>query len=117
MVPGKGPTFPEPLREPKDMERLLLNVDVDTSLSYVYDAITLTRTKLNGRVPLFGFAGGPWTLMAYMIEGSGSKTYSKSKAWLFKYPKQSHELLQRITNVLITFLVGQVKSGAQVYYY
>jgi uroporphyrinogen decarboxylase len=114
MVPQKGPHFPEPLKTPADLERLKKDVDVDTSLKYVYDAITLTRKKLEGRVPLFGFVGGPWTLMAYMIEGGGSKTLSKAKSWLFRHPKQSHELLQRITDILVDFLAGQVRAGAQV---
>jgi uroporphyrinogen decarboxylase len=114
MVPQKGPHFPEPLKTPADLERLTKDVDVGTSLKYVYDAITLTRKKLDGRVPLFGFVGGPWTLMAYMIEGGGSKTLSKAKGWLFRHPKESHELLQRITDLLVDFLVGQVRAGAQV---
>lgn len=115
MVPGKGPHFPDPLTTPEDMKRLLpAPIDVDASLSYLYDAITLTRTKLDGRVPLFGFVGAPWTLMAYMIEGGGSKTLSKAKSWLFNHPKESHELLERITDVVITLLVGQAKAGAQL---
>lgn len=97
------------------MKRLLpAPINVDASLSYVYDAISLTRTRLDGRVPLFGFVGAPWTLMAYMIEGGGSKTLSKAKTWLFKHPKESHQLLQRVTDVVIAFLVGQAKAGAQV---
>ncbi|KAJ3326362.1 hypothetical protein HDV06_000238 [Boothiomyces sp. JEL0866] len=114
MVPGKGPTFPEPIRKPEDLKRLKEKVDVEESLGYVFDAITLTRQKLDGRVPLFGFSGGPWTLMAYMIEGSGSKSYSKAKSWLFKYPKESKLLLQKITDVIVPYLVGQVKAGAQL---
>ncbi|KAJ3257192.1 hypothetical protein HK103_004890 [Boothiomyces macroporosus] len=108
MVPGKGPTFPEPIRKPEDLKRLTDKVNVDDSLGYVFDAITLTRQKLDGRVPLFGFSGGPWTLMAYMIEGSGSKTYSKAKAWLYNHPKDSKVLLQKITDVIIPYLVGQL---------
>lgn len=115
MIPGKGPHFPDPLVTPACMTKLLPPpINVDHSLSYVYEAITMTRTKLNGRVPLFGFVGAPWTLMAYMIEGGGSKTLSKAKTWLFKYPKESHQLLQRITDVVIDFLVGQAQAGAQV---
>jgi uroporphyrinogen decarboxylase len=113
MVPGKGPHFPNPLNTPDDINRLK-DVDVDIELSYVFDAITLTRQKLEGRVPLFGFAGAPWTLMAYMIEGGGSKTLSKAKTWLYKYPDQSHLLLQKITDVVVHFLVGQAKAGAQL---
>lgn len=114
MVTGKGPVFPAPLETPECFARLTENVDVKKELGYVYEAITLTRHKLDGRVPLFGFIGAPWTLMAYMIEGGGSKTLAKAKSWLWKYPKESHALLQRITDIAIEFLVGQVKAGAQV---
>ncbi len=115
MQPGKGPHFPSPLVSPVDLERLLPPpIDIHSSLSYVYDAITLTRTRLDGRVPLFGFVGAPWTLMAYMIEGGGSRNWSKAKTWLLKHPKESHQLLQRITDVAVDFLVGQAKAGAQV---
>ncbi|CEG80524.1 Putative Uroporphyrinogen decarboxylase [Rhizopus microsporus] len=114
MVAGKGPVFPAPLETPADFSRLTEKVDVEKELGYVYKAITLTRHKLEGRVPLFGFIGAPWTLMAYMIEGGGSKTLSKAKSWLWKYPKESHDLLQRITNIAVEFLVGQVKAGAQM---
>jgi uroporphyrinogen decarboxylase len=114
MVDGRGPVFPEPLVTPSDMERLTKDVNVDEALGYVYKAITLTRHKLEGRVPLYGFIGAPWTLMAYMIEGGGSKTLSKAKTWLWKHPESTHDLLQRITDVAVTFLVGQVRAGAQM---
>ncbi|KAG0053692.1 Uroporphyrinogen decarboxylase in heme biosynthesis [Gryganskiella cystojenkinii] len=114
MVAGKGPHFPEPLVLPADVSKLNESVDVNKELKYVFDAITMTRHALNGRVPLIGFVGAPWTLMAYMIEGGGSKTLSKAKEWIFKYPKESHALLQRITDVCVDFLVGQVHAGAQM---
>ncbi|RKO96913.1 hypothetical protein CXG81DRAFT_12368 [Caulochytrium protostelioides] len=114
MVPGKGPVFPEPLVTPDDLARLAVDVDVDEALAYVMDAITLTRHALDGAVPLYGFAGAPWTLMAYMIEGGGSKTLSKAKRWLYRYPDASHRLLQRITDLCVDFLVAQVKAGAQL---
>jgi uroporphyrinogen decarboxylase len=114
MVDGRGPVFTAPLETPDDISRLHQKIDVHKELGYVYDAITLTRTKLEGRVPLLGFVGAPWTLMAYMIEGGGSKTLAKAKSWLWKHPEESHRLLQRITDVSVTFLVGQVKAGAQV---
>ncbi len=73
MLPGHGPHFPAPLVTPDDMSRLKdKTADIDKELKYVYEAITLTRHKLEGRCPLFGFAGAPWTLMAYMIEGNSS---------------------------------------------
>ncbi|KAG0313066.1 Uroporphyrinogen decarboxylase in heme biosynthesis [Dissophora globulifera] len=115
MVPGKGPHFPNPLVVPADIAvQLKEKVDVYQELPYVFDAITMTRHALEGRVPLLGFVGAPWTLMAYMIEGGGSKTLSKAKEWIFKYPKESHELLTRITDVCVDFAVGQVRAGAQM---
>ncbi|XP_069794969.1 uroporphyrinogen decarboxylase [Narcine bancroftii] len=113
MVPGKGPTFPEPLNEPVDLQKLQDKVDVTKKLAYVFQAITLTRHKLKGEVPLIGFTGAPWTLMAYMIEGGGSNTMSKAKRWLYQYPVACHKLLKILTNVIIDYLVGQVTAGAQ----
>lgn len=114
MVPGKGPTFPEPLKTPEDFSRLNEHVDVDKELGYVCDAITLTRKELKGEVPLIGFCGAPWTLFAYMIEGGGSKFFTASKTWLFKYPEESKALLERTAHVCADFLVAQVKAGAQL---
>ena len=109
-----GPHFPDPLVVPADVEKLTKNVDVDKELGYVYEAITQTRTALAGEVPLIGFCGAPWTLFSYMIEGGSSKTFQKCKSWLFKYPEESKALLDRIADVCVEFLVGQIKAGAQV---
>jgi len=114
MKPGVGPVLPEPLREPEDLKRLNFEVDVSLKTKGTLDAITLTRKKLEGKVPLFGFTGAPWTLMSYMIEGGGSKTCHKAKAWLYKYPKESQQLLENIGEVVIQYLVLQVKAGAQL---
>jgi uroporphyrinogen decarboxylase len=114
MLPGKGPSFPEPLLVPSDLAKLNKDCDVKKELHYVYEAITLTRHTLDGKVPLIGFSGAPWTLMSYMIEGGGSPTQSKAKAWLYKYPEESHQLLQILTNVIIDYLVEQVVAGAQL---
>lgn len=114
MHPGEGPVLPEPLVDPTHLTRLRENVDVHKELGYVFDAITLTRQKLEGQVPLIGFSGAPWTLMCYMIEGGGSKTWTKTKTWIFKHPKESHELLRRIADVVTDYLVGQIEAGAQV---
>ncbi|XP_051989263.1 uroporphyrinogen decarboxylase-like [Xyrauchen texanus] len=113
MTSGKGPTFPEPLKEPEDLQRLKTKVDVSSGLNYVFKAITLTRHKMEGKVPLIGFTGAPWTLMSYMIEGGGSTTHSKAKRWLYRYPEASHKLLSQLTNVIVEYLLGQVKAGAQ----
>ncbi|KAJ3723387.1 uroporphyrinogen decarboxylase [Lentinula raphanica] len=109
-----GPSFPDPLNTPDDVSKLNQTVDVDKELGYVFQAITQTRIGLDGEVPLIGFCGAPWTLFAYMIEGGGSKTFTKAKTWLFKYPEESKALLLRIADVCVDFLVGQVKAGAQL---
>lgn len=112
MIPG--PFLPEPMNSPLDLARLPKTVDVDEKLGYVFKAITLAREQLKGEVPLVGFCGAPFTLFSYMIEGGGTKTFQKSKEWLYKYPKESTELLDRIAVVCADLLVGQVKAGAQV---
>ncbi len=117
MVDKKGPHFPEPLQTPEDeqykevMER---QVDVKESLDYVYKAITLTRTKLAGRVPLIGFCGAPWTLLSYMVEGGGSKMFIQVKTWIYKYPEATKALLQKIAELCVEYLALQVEAGAQV---
>lgn len=117
MVDKKGPHFPEPLQSPTDgqydkvMEK---KVDVKAELDYVYKAITLTRLKLKGRVPLIGFCGAPWTLLCYMVEGGGSKMFVQSKTWVYKYPKESQALLQKIAEICVEYLALQVAAGAQL---
>jgi len=114
MKPGEGPVFPAPLAGPADLARLQTPVDVQRELGYVFQAITLTRHKLEGKVPLIGFSGAPWTLMGYMIEGKGSKTMSKAKRWLYQHPTESHELLATLTDVVVDYMVGQAVAGAQL---
>lgn len=114
MRSGVGPVLPSPLHTPDDLRNLDYPVNVKEKLKYVADAISLTRHKLNGEVPLIGFSGAPWTLMAYMIEGGGSKTLSKAKAWLYKFPSKSKYLLEILTNVIVDYLVLQVEGGAQL---
>ena len=114
MEPARGPVLPDPLVTPDDLNRLRTTVDIEEHLGYVFDAITQTRHGLGGRVPLIGFCGAPWTLMAYMVEGGGSKTFEKSKSWLYRFPEASRELLLRIADVCADLLIGQVLAGAQV---
>ncbi|KAL4925190.1 uroporphyrinogen decarboxylase HEM12 [Aspergillus undulatus] len=117
MVDKKGPHFPDPLRSPDDgqYEKVMArDVDVKAELDYVYKAITLTRTKLNGRVPLIGFCGAPWTLLCYMVEGGGSKMFVQSKTWVYKYPKEAQALLQKIAEICVEYLALQVAAGAQL---
>ncbi|NBC16296.1 MAG: uroporphyrinogen decarboxylase [Bacteroidetes bacterium] len=113
MVKGKGPHFPDPLSGPEDLERLR-TPDVSQELAYVFEALTLTRRRLEGRVPLIGFCGAPWTLMAYMIEGGGSKSFTTSRSWLYRHPEASRRLLQAITDVCVEYLIRQIDAGAQV---
>ena len=117
MVDKKGPEFPQPLRSPEDEQYksiLRKEVDVKKELHYVYDAISLTRKKLAGRVPLFGFCGAPWTLMCYMVEGGGSKIFKEVKTWIYRWPMQSKDLLRKIADVCVEYLALQVKAGAQI---
>ena len=87
---------------------------LDDQLNYVYEGIFLTRHKLNGLVPLFGFVGGPWTLMAYMVVGGGSRTYSKVKKWLYNWKSDAHAFLKALTGMIITHLINQANAGAQL---
>lgn len=114
MIEGKGPVFREPLREPEDLTKIDLKPDVKEKLAWAYKAITLTRTKLDGRVPLLGFVGAPWTLLVYMTEGQGSKMFRFAKQWLYEYTDSAHQLLQAITDACVEFLAQQVVAGAQM---
>ena len=114
IVKGKGPVFDDPLRSPDDIQKLNLKPDVESTLGFVFDAINTTRVAANGRVPLIGFTGAPWTLLSYMIEGGSSRTLRKAKMWLYSYPKVCKSLLQAIAEIAVEYLVGQVKAGAQL---
>jgi uroporphyrinogen decarboxylase len=109
---GVGPRFHQPLRAPGDFERLR-DVAPEEGLGYVLAALQLARRELDGRVPLIGFAGAPWTLLSYMIEGSGSKSFSLAKRLLVESPSTAHSLLARLARLVGDFLVAQVRAGAQ----
>lgn len=113
MVEGKGPLLPEPIKQFSDLSKLRIP-DVHESLGYVFDALAMTKQKLDGRVPLIGFAGAPWTLLCYMVQGKGSKTFDEAKAFCFTQPETAHQLLQMITDTTIAYLKGQVQAGANV---
>ena len=113
MIEGKGPLLPEPIKSQKDLAKLQLP-DVEESLGYVFEALALTRKTLAGRVPLIGFAGAPWTLLCYMVQGKGSKTFDEAKAFCFSQPELAHQLLQMITDTTIAYCKGQAKAGADV---
>ena len=112
MIEAKGPWFEKTIKTKADIEALKIADSAD--LEYVMNALRLTKKELNGRVPLIGFSGAPWTLLAYMIEGSGSKTFSKAKQFLYTQPNEAHLLLQKITNSVINYLKGQVEAGADM---
>jgi uroporphyrinogen decarboxylase len=113
MVEGKGPYLPQTIKTQSDLEKLRIP-DVNEKLSYVFDALTMTKKALNGRVPLIGFAGSPWTLLCYMVEGKGSKTFDQAKAFCYTQPDLAHALLSMITETTIAYLKGQVKAGADI---
>jgi len=113
MVEKRGPWFPETVRSVNDLKKLRIADGVD-DLSYVIEAIKITKKALNGRVPLIGFAGAPWTIFAYMIEGSGSKTFSKARAMLYTQPDFSHQLLKMITDSTINYLKAQIEAGVDL---
>jgi len=111
MEEGKGPSLPKVIQTQSDIDALITE-GVEESLHYVTDALSLTKKELNGRVPLIGFAGAPWTILCYMVEGKGSKTWDKAKQFAFVQPVLAHQLLQKITNITIQYLKAQVKAGA-----
>jgi uroporphyrinogen decarboxylase len=116
MAPEKGPYFPAPLRDPDEQYRQVMEkeVDVKKELGYVFEAISLTRKKLDGRVPLFGFCGAPFTILCYMVEGGGSKIFQHVKKWIYKYKTEAKELLQKIAELSTEYLAQQVVAGAQI---
>jgi uroporphyrinogen decarboxylase len=109
---GIGPRFHQPLRTPADFARLR-DAAPEEDLGYVLDAIRLARRALGGRVPLIGFAGAPWTLMSYMVEGQGSKAFTHAKRLLVQDPARAHALLARLALAVGAFLLAQVAAGAQ----
>jgi len=111
MEEGKGPSLPKVVKTQKDVDGLITK-NAENNLKYVYDALSLTKIELNGRVPLIGFAGAPWTILCYMVEGKGSKTWDKAKQFAYTQPELAHELLQKITNVTINYLKAQINAGA-----
>ena len=113
MVEKKGPFFPNTINTAKDVERMRI-ANPEEELSYVLDAIKIAKEELGGRVPLIGFAGCPWTIFCYMIEGSGSKTFSKARKVLYTQPELAHTLLQKITASTIAYLKAQIRSGADL---
>ncbi|MCS6823430.1 MAG: uroporphyrinogen decarboxylase [Cytophagaceae bacterium] len=113
MYESKGPLFVRTISSKNDIDKLNATT-AHENLTYVYEAIRTVKKELNGSIPLIGFAGAPWTLLAYMVEGHGSKTFSKAKKFLYTQPQEAHELLEKITTVTIQYLHQQIIAGADI---
>ncbi len=112
MIEKKGPWFEKTINSATDIEQL--KVAEADDLSYTIDAIKITKERLDGRVPVIGFSGAPWTILSYMIEGSGSKTFSRARRFLYTKPVLAHKLLDKITQSTINYLFGQIEAGANM---
>jgi len=105
-----GPVFPKPIRNKTDAKSLK-QIDPFADLKYVMDSILLTKKELKGRVPLIGFSGSPWTLLTYMVEGRGTKTFSNAKNLIYNSPELAHELLAKISDAVASYLSANIESG------
>src|SRR5690606_559429 len=113
MEEGKGPSLPDTIKTAADVDALFTD-NVEDKLDYVLNALALTKKELNNRVPLIGFAGAPWTILCYMVQGKGSKTFDEAKIFCYTQPETAHRLLQMITDTTIAYLKAQAKAGADV---
>jgi len=109
---GEGPTFARPIRSAADIDKLGVP-DPNRELKYVTDAVSLIRRTIGGRVPLIGFAGSPWTVGTYMVEGGGSKTFGLVKRMMYESPRDLHRLLEILTRATTLYLNAQIAAGAQ----
>lgn len=110
MKENVGPFLPNPIRTAQDVEQVIVP-DIQETLGYVMEAIKITKEMLNNEVPLIGFAGSPWTIFCYAVEGQGSKSFDKAKGFCFSQPEAAHVLLQKITDTTIAYLLEKVKAG------
>ncbi len=110
MKDGIGPWLPNPIRSQKDVDQVIIP-NIEETLGYVMEAIKMTKESLNNEVPLIGFAGSPWTILCYMVQGQGSKNFDKAKAFCFQEPVAAHSLLQKITDTTIAYLKAKVVAG------
>lgn len=110
MKDGVGPWIPDPIRSTEDVAQSIVP-DIHEHLGYVLDAVKMTKQALNERVPLIGFAGSPWTLLCYAVQGQGSKNFDIAKGFCFSQPDAAHSLLQKITDTTIAYLKEKVKAG------
>ena len=113
MIKGFGPKFPTVIERPSDLDELASPEEAAASLDYVYGAVRESVARLAGRVPLIGFAGAPWTIFCYMIEGQGSKTFSKARKWLMQEPAASRRLLTLIAETTAIYLRRQIEAGTR----
>ena len=110
---GEGPKFKHTIRSAADVDALpKINAEVD--LDYVMNAVSTIRSALNGRVPLIGFSGSPWTLATYMVEGGSSKDFREAKKLMYSQPEVMHKLLDHLADAVTDYLNGQIRAGAQV---
>jgi uroporphyrinogen decarboxylase len=110
---GEGPKFRKPVRTEADIDQLQV-INTASDLSYVTDAVSMIRRELQGRVPLIGFSGSPWTLATYMIEGQSSRDFARAKTMLYTQPELMHQLLDKLALSVIDYLNAQIVAGAQV---
>lgn len=110
MKPNFGPFLPNPVRTQADVDKVIVP-NAKQELNYVMQAIEATKEKLQNEVPLIGFAGSPWTILCYSVQGQGSKTFDKAKEFCFTQPEAAHELLQKITDTTIEYLKAKVEAG------
>lgn len=110
MKPEVGPWIPTPIRSEKELKQVVVP-NAEEALNYVIQAVKQTKAALNNRVPLIGFAGSPWTLLCYAVQGQGSKNFDKAKAFCFSQPELAHRLLQMITDTTIDYLKAKVAAG------
>ena len=113
LTEAKGPELPYPIRSREQVDKLVVPDPVEKT-GFVMEIIRTLRRELDGAVPLIGFAGAPWTLAAYMIEGGGSKNYAHVKRMMFAEPETLHALLDKIADAIIPYLNAQIEAGAQV---
>jgi uroporphyrinogen decarboxylase len=109
---GDGPVIARPVRSSEQVERMP-HVDVADALSYVFETVRLVKQALNDRVPLIGFAGAPFTLASYAIEGGSSRSYAHTKRLMYGHPQAFHELMARLVEVTVNYLNGQIAAGVQ----
>jgi uroporphyrinogen decarboxylase len=114
IIEKKGPVFEATISSPSDIDELVSGDEVLNQLNYVFDSIERTKREINGTNPLIGFSGAPWTLFAYMIEGGGSKTFSKARRFLYVHPEASHKMMQMLTDSIIAYLKEKVNRGCDV---